>query len=133
MLASAHESHRLYRVVKDLVADLGSQSAAGRAAGLSQSYVSRIGKGMRDDSRVQRSSLTSVESRLGLPANFFSSNVPVESWRDHVLDPPSIEQPPTERDVRLAMVAAAVGLGHDADPRDILVRVVDLVMEGERG
>lgn len=137
--ASPSTSTRFFALVRHLVENLGSANATAVKLGFATSYVLRIQKG-EEGGRVREGTVMRTAERLGLPPNFFSSDARVESWRDHVdteaalaVRRAGIQHPPTERDVRLAMVAAAVGLGPDAPTRDVLVRVIDLVLEAERG
>ncbi len=117
--------------------EYGWMSKVAQELGIAPSYVAKLFGAAKHDSALPRSIGVAVVDRaierLGIPASWFS---------DPELTTESLRLPPrgviragqrsaaaSETEVRLAMVAAAVGLGSDAAPRDVLVRVIDLVME----
>jgi transcriptional regulator with XRE-family HTH domain len=127
--ASPSTSSRFVALLKHRVGERGSASAVARELGLSPSYVAKLLRG-EGGGRVREQTVRDVFTRLKLRDDALDRVEfdPIELWREQ-----ATERAPTERDVRLAIIAGAVGLGIDAPPREVLVRVIDLVIEAERG
>jgi hypothetical protein len=90
---TARESERYFLLVETLLGELQPQGLVASALGVSQSYVSKIGRGWRT-SRIAERTVAEAARRLGLPREFFSSDVPVELWREHAKIPSAIAAAP---------------------------------------
>ena len=92
---TARESERYFQLVETLLCELKPQGLVASALGVSQSYVSKIGRGWRT-SRIAERTVAEAARRLGLPREFFSSEVPVEQWREHAKLPSNLASAPQD-------------------------------------